>query len=209
MGLRHWAHGPFELLCHAEGHLRSGEDFDRRIALISFDNSVEVSVTTYLTLHPMLRGGRPYPRASVEAWLANYHKKLDFLEDEIKARGVSWQVSREDIVWAHDHRNEQYHGGSNGTPEKRVLAVIREASLWVFGLLFDVSDVEGELRDSLAARQPKPPPSRDPAIDRILDDEHGLVEVAGTPYYTSELLFGVDPVAYREAATAIVDDEET
>jgi hypothetical protein len=47
-----WADGPFELIVHAEMHLRKGEDFDRRIALISFDNSIEVSITTYLTLHP-------------------------------------------------------------------------------------------------------------------------------------------------------------
>ena len=32
-----WANGPFELLIHAEGHLLNGDDFDRRIALISFD----------------------------------------------------------------------------------------------------------------------------------------------------------------------------
>jgi hypothetical protein len=45
-----WANGPFELLVHAEGHLRNGDDFDRRIALISFDNAIEVAITTYLTL---------------------------------------------------------------------------------------------------------------------------------------------------------------
>ncbi len=44
-----WAKGPFELLVHAEGHFIAGEDFDRRIALISFDNAIEVAITTYLT----------------------------------------------------------------------------------------------------------------------------------------------------------------
>lgn len=53
-----WATGTFELLVHAEGHLRGGEDFDRRIALISFDNAIEVAITTYLTLHPIQRGDR-------------------------------------------------------------------------------------------------------------------------------------------------------
>lgn len=200
MGLRHWAQGPFELLCHAEGHLRSGEDFDRRIALISFDNSVEVSITTYLTLNPMLRGGQSYPRTSVESWLNNYHTKLGFLDEELKRRKASWHVPKEDIVWAHDHRNEQYHGGSNGTPEKRVLSVIREASLWVFGLLFDVANIEEELATALRAAQPKAQPTRDDAIDRLLDDKHGLVEVAGNLYYTSEVLFAMDPAGYREAA---------
>jgi hypothetical protein len=207
MGLRHWAHGPFELLCHAEGHLRAGEDFDRRIALISFDNSIEVSITTFLTLNPMLRGGRSYPRASVETWLSNYHSKLTFLDEELKVRSLSWKVPKEDIVWAHDHRNEQYHGGGNGTPEKRVLSVIRDAAFWVFGVLFDVPDVDQEVVVALAAQQPKALPSRDGEIDRRLDDKHGLVEVAGKLYYTSEALFALDPVAYRDASSAEGDDE--
>lgn len=207
MGLRHWAHGPFELLCHAEGHLRAGEDFDRRIALISFDNSIEVSITTFLTLNPMLRGGRSYQRVSVDSWLNNYHSKLAFLDEELKVRSLPWNVSKEDIVWAHDHRNEQYHGGGNGTPEKRVLSVIRGAAFWVFGFLFDISDVEQEVADALAALQPKALPTRDGEIDRLLDNKHGLVEVAGRLRYTSEVLFAVDPVAYRDASSTEEDEE--
>ena len=106
-----WANGPLELLIHAEGHLRDGEDFDRRIALISFDNAIEVAITTYLTLNPIQRGGREYPRSDVEKWLNNYHTKLDFFEAEIVARGISWLVDKSHIIWTHDHRNEQYHEG--------------------------------------------------------------------------------------------------
>ena len=68
-----WANGPFELIVHAEGHLRDGEDFDRRIALISFDNAIEVAITAYLTLNPIQRSGRSYSKADIERWLANYH----------------------------------------------------------------------------------------------------------------------------------------
>ena len=78
-----WANGPFELLVHADGHLIGGEDFDRRIALISFDNAIEVAITTYLTLNPIQRGNRSYPKADVEKWLNNYHSKLDFMEQEL------------------------------------------------------------------------------------------------------------------------------
>lgn len=207
MSMRHWAQGPFELLCHAEGHFRTGEDFDRRMALISFDNGIEVSIATYLTLNPLLRGGKSYPNDDVDKWLANYHSKLGFLDEEIKARKATWALPKEDIVWAHGHRNEQYHGGSSGAPEKRVLSVIRNASLWVFGLLFDVVDVERELADALAAAQPKPPPQRDPEIDRALDARHGVVVVAGHQFYTSELLFSVDPEAYRDPASRQDGDE--
>lgn len=35
-----WAIGPFELLVHAEEYRLRGEDFDRRIALISLNNVI-------------------------------------------------------------------------------------------------------------------------------------------------------------------------
>ena len=37
--LKPWVRGPFELIRHAEGHLKAGTDFDKRMALISFDNA--------------------------------------------------------------------------------------------------------------------------------------------------------------------------
>jgi hypothetical protein len=75
-GLTPWARGPFELIRHAEGHLKAGTDFDKRMALISFDNAIEVAITTYLRLHPAQRSGKTYQRDAVDKWLANYHSKL-------------------------------------------------------------------------------------------------------------------------------------
>jgi hypothetical protein len=125
-----WANGPFELIVHAEEHLRSGDDFDRRIALISFDDAIEVAITTYLTLHPIQRGNRNYSRVKRDEWLQNFHTKLDFLNEELASRSLMWEVDRTHIVWAHENRNEQYHGGKKETPEKAVLAIVRKASIW-------------------------------------------------------------------------------
>jgi hypothetical protein len=193
-----WAHGPFELLLHAEGHLRSGGDFDRRIALITFDNAIEVAVATYLTLNPIQRGNRSYATADVEAWLNNYHTKLEFVETELDRRSLVWLVEKPHIVWAHDHRNEQYHGGHKGTPEKRVLEIVRRAALWVFGLLFDVADPEDALEQAIAGSAPAPSPTPDHAFDTAIDGRYGVIEVGEQSYYASELLFAVDPDAYRD-----------
>ncbi len=149
-GIPIWASGPFELIVHAEGHLRNGQDFDRRIALISFDNAIEVAITTYLTLKPIQRGGRQYENDKVDRWLNNYHTKIDFLGFAIRERGLSWSVEKPDIIWIHDHRNEQYHSGSKGIPEMKVLEIARKASLWIFSILFEVKDAEDELEESLA-----------------------------------------------------------
>ncbi len=203
--LHPWAHGPFDLLVHAEGHYCGTEDFDRRIALISFDNAVEVAITTYLSLHPIQRGNRTYKKDDVEKWMRNYHSKLDFVEEELKSRGVSWAVEKSYIIYAHEHRNEQYHGGSKGTPEKHVLKVIRSAALWIFGVLFDVPDPEKVLDQQMIARRPPPPPQPNKNHDNLIDDEYGLINVAGQPYRASELLFAIDDDAYRDVAKDLED----
>lgn len=193
-----WAQGPFELIVHAEEHLRNGEDFDRRIALISFDNAVEVAISTYLSLHPMQRGGKEYPKKDVEIWQKDYHTKLEFLEQELIARKLVWEVEKAYIVWAHNHRNEQYHGGTKGTPEKQVLEIIRKAALWIMSILYNVSDIEKILIDTIAAKLPIPSPQPELNFDRAIDGFYGMVEVAGQTYYTSEVLFAVDDLAYRD-----------
>lgn len=192
-----WARGPFELLLHAEDHLRKNGDFDRRISLISFDNAVEVAVSTYLSLNPVLRGGRSYSAQDIDKWMDNYPGKLDFLEAELKQRKMVWKIPRNHIFWAHTHRNKQYHEGSGGTPEQHVLKVIREAALWVFGLLFDVVDVEKAIADELLAlpRSGKPAPRDD--YNKAIDNEHGLVTIGDYLYYASDILYLVDYDAYK------------
>jgi hypothetical protein len=193
-----WAIGPFELFVHAEGHLISGGDFDRRIALISFDNAIEVAITTYLTLNPIQRGNRTYNNADVEQWLKHFHSKLDFMEVELVTRKLAWEVDRSHIAWAHDHRNEQYHGGLKGTPERHVLTLVRAAALWIFAMLFDVAQVEERLARAIAESLPPTPPQRDGKLDRAIDGRHGMVDVCEQTYYASEVLFAVDYDAYRE-----------
>jgi len=51
--LRPQHYGPYELILHGKRHLEISGDFDKRIAMISFDNSIETSISVYLTLyHP-------------------------------------------------------------------------------------------------------------------------------------------------------------
>lgn len=150
--LKPWATRPFELITHGEIHFRRGSDYDRRLALISFDNSIEVSVTTYLRLKPIQRGGKSYSKEDLAKWLNNYHTKLDFFLEENKSRGLPEHQSKDVIVWYHDQRNEQYHGGSSGVPEQNTLEGIRQAALWVFSVLFETTNVEETLEEELAEK---------------------------------------------------------
>ena len=53
-----WTDGPRELIQHAVDHLALGGDFDRRIAMISVDNAVELTIKTYLGLPERARGDK-------------------------------------------------------------------------------------------------------------------------------------------------------
>jgi hypothetical protein len=196
--LRPWAQGTFELIVHAEMHRRDGGDFDRRMALISFDNSIEISITTYLTLNPIQRNGVEYRRQDVDQWLKNYHTKLDFYFHELQQRSLPEEMEKSEIVWYHDHRNEQYHGGSRRIPESRVLEEIRKAALWVFSVLFDVRDLEEILEKEILSREPQLEEKlqRNNTLDMLLDVDNEMLTVAGQPYSISEILYAVDPEFY-------------
>ncbi len=149
--------------------MRKGGDFDRRMALISFDNSIEVSISTYLTLHPSQRQERKYSKRDVEKWQENYHSKLDFLQFAIEKKNSEWKVSRTEITWVHSYRNKQYHGSTLGVPETKVIEVARSAAIWVFSLLFRVNDVEDELdkyQEYGRIEQEAQPDLSAPVIDR-------------------------------------------
>jgi hypothetical protein len=202
-----WAQGPFELIVHAEEHMRQGEDFDRRISLISFDNAIEVAITTYLSLKPIQRGGKSYPNVDVEKWLINYHTKLDFLEQELLRQGLSWEVEKSYIIWAHDQRNEQYHGGAKGTPEMICLEIIRKSALWIMSFLYNIPDIDQFLNDCINAKLPPQPPHADENFDRAIDELYGVVEVAGQAYTTSEILFAVDNYLYNAIGSELTEPQ--
>ncbi|HYG22537.1 MAG TPA: hypothetical protein VEH04_07115 [Verrucomicrobiae bacterium] len=152
--LKPWAAGPFELIRHGDGHLKGGTDFDKRMALVSFDNAVEVSITTHLQLHPSQRGGKTYEGKKVQHWLSNFHAKLEFLEEFLVERKIPIEVSIDEIVWYHQLRNELYHSGNGMTPEVHCLVEAQHAAVWVFSVLFGV-DPKGLLQEAKPVETPR------------------------------------------------------
>lgn len=148
--LKPWAAGPFELIRHGDGHHKAGTDFDKRMALISYDNAIEVSITTFLQLHPTQRGGKTYERKKAEEWLTNYYKKLEFLEYFAKEGGIPLLVSIDEVIYYHNLRNELYHSGNGLVPESKHLDEARAAALFVFSCLFGQ-----DAAPLLEAEQPK------------------------------------------------------
>lgn len=185
--LKPWSIKPFELLFHAEMHIQERTDYDRRLSLVSFDNSIEVSITTYLTLNPIQREKRSYSRTDVEQWLRNYHTKLDFFFTELSSRGLPAYKGKDEIVWLHDQRNEQYHGSSAGVPSIETLYGIRQTAIWVFSILFQISDVETLLKTALVVSEKSfPEIPREFAIPKI----DGIQQIHESSFFIASVLGG-------------------
>lgn len=205
--LKPWARGPFELLMHGELHRNEGADFDRRIAIISYDNAIEIAITTYLSLNPIQRQNRQYPRAQVEQALQNYHTKVDFFLTEAEHRGLVVICEKAEIVWYHDARNDQYHGGRPAVPQWEELEGIRKAAIWIFSTLFDVPDVEARLEAALQARLNLDIPPRSEEYDLLIDEAYGNCIISGDEYRTSEALYSIDAVAYSELGAQLKQEK--
>lgn len=153
--LEPWTMRPYELIFHGELHFVSGVDYDRRLAIISFDNAIEVSITTYLDLNPINRQNKTYKKEDVVQWKHDYHTKLDFFYGEISKRGLPEHMKKDVIVWYHDQRNNQYHESYAGVPTKEVLDGIRQAAFWIFSVLFAYADIESKLKFDISKAKPE------------------------------------------------------
>lgn len=150
--MKPWTTAAFDLLVHAELHRIDGRDFDRRTALIAYDNAIEISITTYLSLHPSQRGGLRLSRADTRKWLVNYFTKLEFLEYYVSSvLQEQMAIERDEILYFHRIRNDLYHGSSAHVPSLHDVTSIRAAALWIFTVLFK-TDPEPLLRKTSTGR---------------------------------------------------------
>ncbi len=104
-----WIAGPRELLNHAFEHLPNGKPFDFRIAMISIDNAVELTMKTYLGLPKRIRGSVGPPLKRLQEAGSSFPALLDLLEEF--AKGKLHGIDLGDIEVYHRLRNTLYHEG--------------------------------------------------------------------------------------------------
>jgi hypothetical protein len=139
-----WTSGPGEILSHGLSLLAKDSDVNRRLAMISIDNAVELMVKTYLGLPKRVTGLR-IGRERFREISESFPKLLDALEEYAadKLTGVDLGI----IEWYHRLRNELYHQGNVLTVERDKVEVYAELAKLLFRNLFDV---ELPLRESHA-----------------------------------------------------------
>lgn len=106
-----WSEGPTELLQHAIEHLSSTDrprGFNNRIAMISVDNAVELTIKTFIQLPKRVHGVEISRSKTKEA--ASFPKLLELLENSFPDRLDGIELS--EIEWFHRLRNQLYHEGN-------------------------------------------------------------------------------------------------
>lgn len=146
MSRKPWIEGPLELLNHGLSHLRSGSDFDLRIAMISIDNAVELMIKTYLGLPKRITGIEGLSKQRYEEIGQNFSSLLDAIEKFAPAKIVGIELG--DIEWFHRIRNQLYHEGNGITVEKEKVEAYAEIASILFKNLFETDVEEGVKKES-------------------------------------------------------------
>lgn len=128
-----WATGPGEILRHGLELLSRDSDVNRRLAMISIDNAVELMSKTYLGL-PRRITGLAITRREYDEFAQSFPKILDALETHAadKLDGIDLG----EIEWYHRLRNELYHQGNGLTVERDKVEVYAELANLLFANLF-------------------------------------------------------------------------
>jgi hypothetical protein len=159
-----WARGPCEVFRHADEHLRLGSYFDRRMALVGFDNAIEIAIDVYVSLPPELRGRISLPRNEVEALRSSsFQEKIRWLFDFVNSHDIPLAVSRDELVFFHSKRNIIYHSGNGLTPDPFIVDNARRVAREVLVALYG---------EDAVAQHTKPPladPGVDPEQQRLAD----------------------------------------
>lgn len=136
-----WASGPAEILKHGLELLKKDSDTNRRLAMISIDNAVELMIKTYLGL-PQRVTGLKIPRNEYQEFSESFPKLLDALEKH--ANSKLGGIDLGEIEWYHRLRNQLYHQGNGLTVERDKAEVYAELANVLFANLFGFRLVEPE-----------------------------------------------------------------
>ncbi len=130
-----WASGPGEILRHALDLLKTDSDINRRLAMISIDNAVELMIKVYLGL-PKRITGLSITRKQYQEFAESFPLLLDALETHASDKIVGVNVG--EIEWYHRLRNELYHQGNGLTVEREKVEVYAQLANILFEGLFGV-----------------------------------------------------------------------
>lgn len=141
-----WASGALELLKHADSHIEFDSAFDKRIAFISIDNCVEVSIRSFLAM-PKSKSGINVSRSEHDAASGSFPKLLELLVARAPDRLSGLDTA--DIEHFHRIRNTLYHEGTGLSVDEQYLRAYRSIADILMQNLFKITMKPPESRSSL------------------------------------------------------------
>lgn len=136
INLPHWCSGPAEILKHGFSLLANDTDTNRRLAMISVDNAVELTATTFLSL-PKRISSVEMSRKQRDEYCLTFPAMLDGLEIYAASKIIGLNLG--EIEWFHRLRNELYHQGNGLTVEREKVEAYAEIAEQLFNSLFETS----------------------------------------------------------------------
>lgn len=129
-----WATGPGEILRHGVALLETDSDTNRRLALISIDNSVELIMQTFIKL-PKRLTGLDISRRQRDEYCRGFPSLLDGIEEHAEDKISGLDLG--EIEYFHRLRNQLYHDGNGLTPERSKVEYYAEIAQKLFEGLFE------------------------------------------------------------------------
>lgn len=151
MALPPWSSGPGEILQHGFILLSKDTDANRRLAMLTIDNSVELMIKTFLGL-PKRATGIKLSRKEYTEISESFPALLDALEEHAPKKLAGIDLA--EIEWYHRLRNQLYHQGNGLTVERQKVEVYAELAKLLFKNLFGADleiKKESESADTLGA----------------------------------------------------------
>jgi hypothetical protein len=134
-----WASGPSEILRHGLDLLKKDTDTNRRLAMISIDNAVELTVKTYLGL-PKRVTGLLISRKEFQEISESFPAMLDALEKYAADKLTGIDLG--EIEWYHRLRNQLYHQGNGLTVERNKVEIYAQLANTLFENLFGMKLIQ-------------------------------------------------------------------
>lgn len=117
-----WASGAIELLHHSDSHIDLKTAFDKRIAFISIDNSVEIMIRSYLSL-PRSKSGIKVSRKELDEAGNSFPSLVGLLSSHASDKLVG--IDAADVEHYHRIRNTLYHEGTGLSVDDQYLMAYR------------------------------------------------------------------------------------
>ena len=129
-----WLSGCYELLEHGIEHFLNDTEFDRRLAMISIDNALELAVKTYISRNLRVLNIKRKDYNNIKR---NFSKLLSLILKVVPNKVSEQELSS--IEHNHELRNNLYHEGIGISVNKEIVKSYTEEVIALISKLYEVN----------------------------------------------------------------------